>query len=70
MGRRYEAAHNLSTDHDTNVVHVVATGCTRPSAMARTDNQCQMVAHRMMEDTQSGVEGCVDHPSSEQSNQP
>ena len=51
IGRRYEAAHNSSTDHDTDVVHVVVTRCTKAFAVARIDNQCQMVAHRMMEDT-------------------
>ena len=36
--------------------------------MARTDDQCQMVAHRMMEDTESETEGCEDHPPSEETN--
>ena len=61
--RRYEAAYNPSVDHDTDVVHDVATRCTEASAVTRTDNQCQMVAHCIIEDTYSGVEGCVDHPS-------
>ena len=70
MRRRYEATHNPSADHDTDVVHAVATECIEASAVAQIDNQCQRVAHRMMEDTQSGVEGCVDHPPSEHSDQP
>ena len=62
MGRSYEATHNPLVDHDTDVLHVMETRCTKSSVVARTDNQCQMVAHRLMEDTQSRVKGCVDHP--------
>ena len=36
--------------------------------MARSDDQCQMVAHRMMEDTESETEGCEDHPPSKETN--
>ena len=38
MRRRYEAAHNPSVDHDTDVVHAVATRCIEASTVARIDN--------------------------------
>ena len=62
MGSRYGAAHNPSADHGVDVEHAVATGYTEASVMAQTDNQYQMVAHRMMENTQSEVEECEVHP--------
>ena len=67
---RYGVAHNLSVDHGADATHAMETWCPEASAMAQIDNQCQMVAHCIIEDTQSEVEGCEDHPPSEEMGQP